>query len=274
MIDSKEALNTIAELLNTLAKLGPDKSNQIEKTREQISQIVLSTVISTGDATSNYKKGCEEFLDKVILAKGMPFSAIGGSGEIPSNAGSSGQRMSDRFDLLLPKIKKRCDWCIENYRSQSNEYFDRQFKQVTTLIDDFLNNFPEKAKDRSSKVSEIKKEIRYLTKWNRLFNIYKAASFPAEIKYILAFENEPIAAVWCYSNLDEQGEYEMSYDHKVRDKRTYAVRGNWAIKKGLMSAGPDGYIDDIDRPGKQVGCMCSLTWITSMNDLPKNMVER
>ena len=72
--------------------------------------------------------------------------------------------------------------------------------------------------------------------------------------------------------LDEQGEYSKTYDHKPMDGRIYAVRGNWAFEKGLMNAGPNGYIDEVTRPKQDVGCMCWLQWVYSLRDLPDGMI--
>ncbi|MHB8392368.1 MAG: hypothetical protein ACYDBH_22775 [Acidobacteriaceae bacterium] len=273
MINVKEAIDAVTELLIDFGKSDPDRSDRVEVVRDQISKIVLSAVMSPDDATENYGRICEDFLDKVIRVKGIPTRAIGGGGDIPSElVSSSGRHIAERFNVLLPKIKERYRWCIENYQIQSKNYFDEQFGQLSALISSFLNEVPATAKARAAKISPIKKEIRCLAKWNRLFYIYKALSFSAEIHYIFALESGPLAAIWRYTESDEQGEYTVTHNHKDRDRRVYAVRGNWAVEKGLMSVGLDGYIDDIDRPGQEVGCMCNLVWVSAIRDLPRSML--
>jgi hypothetical protein len=273
MLDVKETIDAVTELLLKFAKSGPDQPRQAESVKAQISKAVICAVPSPADATENYKRICKDFFDRVILAKGMPTRAIRGLDVSPKEImSSSGQQIAEKLDGLLPQIMERYTWCINNYRIQAENYFEAQYSQLSALISDFLNEVPPTAKERTSKISLIKREIRVLAKWNQQFYAYKARSFPAEIEYVLALENSPIAATWDYSRLDEQGEYAMTYDHKDRDERVYAVRGNWAIAKGLMSVGPDGYIDDIDHPSQEVGCMCSLVWVYALRDLPANMV--
>lgn len=78
--------------------------------------------------------------------------------------------------------------------------------------------------------------------------------------------------MWRYNQLDTQGAYKQTYNHELLDGRVYAVADNWAIQKGLMVAGPDGYVDHITRPSQEVGCMCSLSWIYSLRALPGAMI--
>ena len=54
--------------------------------------------------------------------------------------------------------------------------------------------------------------------------------------------------------------------------RVYAVRGNWAIEKGLMNAGPNGYIDEITQPGEDFDCMCVYRWLYNLRSLPEHML--
>jgi hypothetical protein len=72
--------------------------------------------------------------------------------------------------------------------------------------------------------------------------------------------------------MDEIGDYSKTYSHAELDARVYAIRDSWASIKGLMSAGPHGYIDDVIRPKQEVGCMCSLQFLYSLRDLPDGMM--
>ena len=88
---------------------------------------------------------------------------------------------------------------------------------------------------------------------------------------LFKLESNPIAAVWRYSSHDEEGEYQKTYNHKQRDCHFYTVCSNWALEKALMKVGPDG-ISTISRPQQELGCMCYLTWIYHLRDLPNSMV--
>jgi hypothetical protein len=97
-------------------------------------------------------------------------------------------------------------------------------------------------------------------------------SLSAELEYIFALEGNPIAAVWRYDSLDEQGEYPKTYRHEQRDGHVYAVRRSWALDKGLIKVGSDGYVDEISRPKQEVGCVCNLQWLYALRDLPDAMM--
>jgi hypothetical protein len=52
----------------------------------------------------------------------------------------------------------------------------------------------------------------------------------------------------------------------------YAIRGNWALDKGLMKAGKAGYYDEITKPGEEVYCSCSATYLYAIRELPDDMI--
>lgn len=74
--------------------------------------------------------------------------------------------------------------------------------------------------------------------------------FVSNLNEILAHDGGAIAAVW-HSHW-RQKNYNYREDHKERDELIYAVRDSWAIKQGLMNKGPNGYTDDITKPGEEV----------------------
>ena len=173
---------------------------------------------------------------------------------------------------MLPLILDRFDWCIKNY---GKRFWEDQLAHVNELVAKFLEQIPvggSNDKAIKHKIAEIKAELRSVSKWDQLFYRYKAASFASEIEYIFALEGNPIACIWHYSRLDEQGEYQKTYNHKQRDGHVCAVRNNWAIRKGLMRTGPDGYIDQISRPHQEAGCMCRPQWVYGVGALPIEML--
>jgi hypothetical protein len=276
IIDTKEAINAIGETLTAFLKSGPQYPNHLEDTYADISKSVHSIIPSSQAATARYERVCKGFLDNVIQVRGMPTRIIsGGGGQQAQNVSSSGSHIAKIFDTLLPSVAERFKWCVENYLSQADFYLNYQIRQFQVMLREFLIQVPSggtKDKVFRSRVAEIKKEIRSLAKWDRLFYTYKARSFPAEIEHIFVLAGNPLAAIWHYSDLDAQGEYQKTYNHQQQDGRVYAVRGNWAIEKGLMKVGPAGYLDEISRPGQECGCMCSLQWVASVRRLPSDMI--
>ncbi|MFA5731904.1 MAG: hypothetical protein WC934_07860 [Acidithiobacillus sp.] len=67
-------------------------------------------------------------------------------------------------------------------------------------------------------------------------------------------------------------DFASASDHQKRDGAIYIVKGNWALQKGMMIPGSAGYIEDVDIPGRQLGCMCHLIWLSRLTDLPDDML--
>jgi hypothetical protein len=274
--DTRGAINSVGERLVAFLKSGPQYPNHLEDIYADILKSIHSIIPNSQDATASYERVCKGFLDNVIQVRGMPTRVISGAGENQAqNVSSSGSHIAEIFDTLLPSITERFKWCVENYRCQADIYLNDQVGQFQVILREFLEKVPiggTKDKAIKSKISEIKKELRPLAKWDRLFYTYKATSFPAEIEYVFVLSGSPLAAIWHYSDLDEQGEYQKTYNHQERDGRVYAVRGSWAVERGLMKVGPSGFLDEISRPGQEVGCMCSLQWVTGIRRLPAEMI--
>ena len=275
IIDTREAINAVGEILAAFLKSGPQDPNHLVDTYTDISKSVHSIIPSSQGATASYQWICKSFLDNVIRVRGMPTRVLSGGAEQQSqNVSSSGTHIAKIFDTLLPSITEQFERCVENYRSQADSYLNERIGQFRAMLSEFLDQVPSggtKDKAIKGRIAEIKKEIRSLAKWDRLFYSYKARSFPAEIEHIFVLVGNPLAAIWRYSDLDAQGEYRKTYNHQQRDGRVYAVRGCWAIEKGLMKVGPAGYLDAISRPGQELGCMCSLQWVTGVRRLPGDM---
>jgi hypothetical protein len=91
---------------------------------------------------------------------------------------------------------------------------------------------------------------------------------------VIATNSDAIAAEW-NSRYKRIG-YDYREDHKERDSRltgkVYAIRDNWAIKKGLMKASKAGYTDEMTRPGEEVFCSCTYTYIYALSSLPPEML--
>jgi hypothetical protein len=276
MTDARDTVQTVGEILTAFLKSGPITPDHLQETKTTISKLARSTAVSADEATASYEQACREFLDKVIRVKGMPTRIISGDRDSrPDIVNSSGKNVAQNFDALLPSIRKRLEWCVLNYKVEATVYLDEQIRECDAMVQQFLERVPmggTKDKDTKSRITEIKKELLPLAKWDRLFYAHKAMSFPAEVEFLFSLEGNPIAAIWHYNPVDEQTDYPTTYDHKHRDGLVYAARGNWAIAKGLMKTGPSGYLDEISRPSQEIGCMCYLQWVYSIGRLPANMM--
>jgi len=257
----KELPGLMADRLQEYSKLNPADRMNMAEFKIGLINIIRQATITPDQATAAYKVRCLEFLNNVIKVRGLPGIAIASSGDnnsdqyissepVPFNR--SGQYIYDHFDEIMPRIKSEYNTCIENFKRQADLYYAEQLNILDRLVSEYLNNIPKTAKERNPKISEIRKEVAVFSKWHRLFGIYKQASFSAEIRYLLIKQDNPIAAMWCYSRLDEDCETKPEFDHKSRDGLVYAVKGNWAETMKLMKPGQAGYLDDVDMPTRQL----------------------
>ncbi len=95
--------------------------------------------------------------------------------------------------------------------------------------------------------------------------------FVSALNDIVAVEGGAIAGKW-RSHWKQAG-YDYRPDHKERDEKYYAIRGNWALEKGLMNKG-EGYTDDITQPGQEIFCRCAYVYIYSLQKLPEDMLTK
>ena len=272
---TRETIQSIGESLAAFMKTGAQSENHREEIKKQISETVQTISATVEQATNSYKQDAEDFIENVIRVKGMPTRQIrcNDQSSIVNSSGSS--KIAQNFDALLPTIKVFLVDCVATYRLQVGCYFDQQLDELHSRLDEFLGQVPSggtKDKAVKSKITELKQEIRHFVKWYKLFNVYKAQSLASEIQYIFSLQGNPLAAIWLYNRIDEQGEYRKTYDHKIQDGNFYAVQGNWAIEKGLMRVGPHGYINDSSRPAQEIGCMCRLQWVYNLRDLPGDLL--
>jgi hypothetical protein len=126
------------------------------------------------------------------------------------------------------------------------------------------------AVDRREVKSDIRKPLRSLPFKERRVAIDQGHKLVANISEILATDGGAIAGVW-RSNW-RQANYDYRPDHRERDGQFYMVRGNWALDRGLVKVGTEGYTDDITKPGEEVFCRCQYQWIHSIGRLPDAML--
>lgn len=127
-----------------------------------------------------------------------------------------------------------------------------------------------KATDKKDAKDDVKKALRQLPFVERRVLIDQGHKFEAELSKIVATSGGAIALKW-RSHWRQPG-YDYREDHKERDGLYYALRGNWAIAKGLMKAGAAGYYDTVTAVGEEIFCRCFAVYIYSIRRLPDDMV--
>jgi len=129
-----------------------------------------------------------------------------------------------------------------------------------------------RAVDVKAEKDDIRKAIGQMDFIERRVVIDQSHKLIATLNDIVAVENGALAAEW-HSPWRRQG-YNARKDHKERDLKVFAIRGNWAIEKGLMKPGPDGYTDEIEAPGQLVYCSCTYKYIFALRKLPVEMLTK
>lgn len=142
----------------------------------------------------------------------------------------------------------------------------RRFSGWASSIPDGGSNVVDKRETKA----DIKKSLRQLPFEERRVLIDQGHKFVASLSETVASNSNAIAAIW-HSHW-RQLNYKYRPDHKARAGKVYTLRGNWAQEKGLMKAGPAGYIDDITRPAEEPYCRCYYQWVYSLRDLPEDML--
>jgi len=127
-------------------------------------------------------------------------------------------------------------------------------------------------RDRVAVKRDVRKGLAQLDFVERRVAIDQGAKFMANLSDIVAHDAGALAGVW-HSRWRVPG-YQYREDHKERDGKTYAVRGSWALERGLMKPGPAGYVDGITRPAEEVFCSCRYKWLYGLRQLPQDMVTK
>lgn len=277
-IKVSEATQTLGNLLTGYLKSGPLSKEHGVATEQQILALATSIMGTPQCTADEYRANCERFLEDVIRVKGMPVVSVitaGVEDESRDTVSCSGADIEKAFPRLLPSIRSRTEWCIGNFCVQAQRYFDIRIGEFRELLASFLVAVPVGGttdKAIKSQITEIKRGFRSLCDWDRLFCVYKRTSLVAAVEEIFALERQPIAAIWHYNTVDEDSDAPRN-DHRRLDRHIYAVRGNWAIKGGLMRVGQFGYVDDISMPPQQeIGCTCEYEWLYSIRELPGDML--
>lgn len=181
----------------------------------------------------------------------------------------------DRFTIqrLAPQLRAELDRrvmasanLIKLNRQQAIEQTLRRFAGLASSIPAGGT----RAADKREAAAEVRKSMASLPFVERRVLIDQGAKFTSAVNATIARAGNAIAMVW-HSHWRSMG-YDYREDHKERDERIYMIRGNWALARGLVKAGPDGYTDQITAPAEEVFCRCKGTYLYSLRDLPEAML--
>lgn len=176
-------------------------------------------------------------------------------------------------DRLKPKLHAELDRRIAASADLIKLNRKQMVSQTVQRFSGWSTSIPvggSRAVDKSKVTENLRKSFGALPFEERRVAIDQGHKLVSELNNIVATDGGAIAGIW-HSHFRQPG-YNARKDHAERDSRVYAIRGNWALEKGLMKKGPAGYSDEITKPGEEVFCRCSYTFLYNLRDLPDDMV--
>jgi hypothetical protein len=118
--------------------------------------------------------------------------------------------------------------------------------------------------------SDIRKSLASQPYVVRRLSTDQSHKFVAALREIVATDSGALAVVW--RHIKPRPSYQSRPEHLARDGKVYAIRGNWALERGLMKAGPAGYYDEVTAFAEEPMCSCYGTWLTSLGQLPDELL--
>lgn len=178
-----------------------------------------------------------------------------------------------RLEQIRPDLRKELEYRIAASADLIKLNKEAAVQKTLQRFSGWASSVPidgTRVADKNEIKAHINKPLKQLDYEERRLANDQGLKLVSNINEIIAKQTRAIAAQW-YSNWP-QANYDYRIDHKERDGKIYAIRGNWAIEKGLMKVGENGYTDQITKPAEEINCRCRYTYITSLRDLPSDML--
>lgn len=169
---------------------------------------------------------------------------------------------------LRPELTKRIlasTQLIKLNRQQAIEKTLQRFSGWATSIPEGGSKVVERAEVKA----DIEKPLKQQKYEERRLDIDQGHKLMASIDAVIAEQTDAIAGMW--RSHWRQANYDYREDHKERDQKVYAIRGNWAMEKGLMNKGA-GYLDEMTQAGEEPFCRCYVVYFQNLRDLPDDML--
>lgn len=249
----------ITEAINDIVEHGFDTQKRVDDWMMKIKQAALDSLIPQQRMEEAIAAAMQNIYKRQVINGGL----------LKNNPGIS----RFKLEMLKPKLRNELDrrimanaQIIKLNREQAIQTTLRRFAGWSTSIPAGGSDVIDKSETKKS----IRKSLASLPFEERRVAIDQGHKFLAALNGVVATHSGAIAAVW-HSRWRNPG-YRYRKDHKERDERVYAIRGNWAMEKGLMRSGPAGYTDEITQPGEEVFCSCQYVYVYNLTSLPEEML--
>lgn len=177
------------------------------------------------------------------------------------------------IDSVKPKLRPEIDRRIHASANMIKRNREQMVNATLQRFEGWATSIPAGGTDAVNKTevkSNIYKPFRKQSFEVRRVMVDQGHKFVANVNEIIANDGGAIAGIW-HSNW-RQINYNYREDHKDRDLKIYLIRNSWDHQKGLVKPGPNGYTDEITKPGEEVFCRCHYSYIYSLRDMPDNML--
>jgi hypothetical protein len=252
---------TITEAINDIVKNGFDTQKRIDDWLSKIRKSAIESLVPMQVVEKEVAATMQTIYKRMIVNGGI----------LRFHPGISKYTL----DMIKPKLRKELDrrimanaQLIKLNREQMILKTQQRFSGWATSVP----NGGSDAVDKKDTKVVIRKALAQLPFEERRVAIDQGAKFVAQLNNVVAVDRAAIAAEW--QSHWRRPNYNYREDHKERDRRVYAIRGNWAMEKGLMKVGLAGYTDEITMPGEEVFCQCNYVYIYGVNKLPDNMLTQ
>jgi hypothetical protein len=249
---------TLDQAIADFTENGFYSNEQLESWMRRLREIALADAPSLDTLNKRMRKGLQAYYKR----------ATSKSRVSKLNPGVS------RFtiDQIAPELRSELDRRIRASANLIKLNRERSIDQTLQRFSGWATSVPEGGsrvvKKREVK-DNVKKAFRQLSYEERRVAIDQGHKLMAAINDTIAEQNNAIAGMW-RSHWRQPG-YDYREDHKERDQKVYAVRGNWAIERGLMKKG-SGYLDDMTGAGEEPFCRCYVVYLYNLRDLPDYML--
>jgi hypothetical protein len=249
---------TLTAAVKDIASHGFDSQQRVDKWIESIKQAAHDSLIPEHALQFELSKFLTGIYTKMIVRGGI----------LRYHKGMA------RFTVerLSPRLRSELDRRIMASAQLIKLNRDQMIMQTVQRFSGWASSIPvggSRAVDMMAVKANIKKSFSAQPYEVRRTLIDQSHKLVSSLNEIIAVDGGAIAGEW-HSHFRQSG-YNARVKHKERDGKYYAIRGNWAIDKGLMNKGA-GYTDEMTAPGEEIFCRCSIRFIYALRNLPSDML--
>ena len=269
---NEEHIQVFGLELADFAKSGPASKTHAAEIVQRVDKLIEANATSVDEAVAAYRLHCAAFLERVVEAKGIPVASVvsAGGDAVREQPKSVDKAVSARFDELLPVLQALLDEHVDSYAEQASAFFEKQKSAFDAQLAAFLSEIPiggTKAAVVRSHVNPLKRALSDLLEWGAEMSRLQSMSFVSEVSDFLSpAGGDALAMTWHYSRPTC-----LVPSHEALQGRVYLVRDSWALKQGLLRA-DRAFVDDTRKFRREIGCMCSASWLFYLPSLPEDLL--